>query len=299
MFRFVHVSSCPFSSHRLTQLCEMRYWRGWVPCTWLLTCFHLVLCCPAQGIVKNCACASTLPEQWWSPLINFKLKHIRCSGNAITIWWAELSFGPMCCILQWFTAFCYHMSTLCKTWEAYSRDPQKMDNRGKRTGLSCCPRDVLTSKFSPCVHVCCSAAQRPLLGCSWGSTSAALGTPRAGRGGVTAMTRLAPAAKWASDKAARCPSGTSSRLRWCSLHITCCRLGTPAHAAGTPVFSISMGFGPLGIEKMQNQNPITLQNLLSTWSRQKEGGNITLHSEGIRPLTQSLSFGQCLVSHTL
>lgn len=57
MSRFVHISSCPFPLCGLAQLCEMLYWCCTVLCTFLLTCFHLVLCCTAQGMVKRlCFC---------------------------------------------------------------------------------------------------------------------------------------------------------------------------------------------------------------------------------------------------
>lgn len=53
MFKFVHVSSCPFPSHGSAQLCEMYYCCGSVPCIFLLTSFHLVLWCTDQGLVKS------------------------------------------------------------------------------------------------------------------------------------------------------------------------------------------------------------------------------------------------------
>lgn len=57
MSRFVHISSCPFPPCGLAQLCETLYWRGSALCTLLLTCFHLVVCYTAQGMVKRlCFC---------------------------------------------------------------------------------------------------------------------------------------------------------------------------------------------------------------------------------------------------
>lgn len=134
---------------------------------------------------KVCICAFTLHEQLLKTLTNFRLKHIRCLCKAITSWYAEVSFGPMCYILRWFTAFYYHTSAHRETFQKpYS---QKNDNRVKKICLSYYPLDVLA--FSPFMHVCCLAAQIPLLGCS-----------RARSVVVTVMAELGTAAKHVSDK---------------------------------------------------------------------------------------------------
>ena len=131
----------------------------------------------------------------------------------------QCSLGPTGYILRWGTAFYYHTSTLCERWGGLFQEPcpQKMDNRVKRTVLSCYPWGMLASEFSLCVCTFCLAAQRPLLGCSWGTTSATFGTPRAGSGVVTAMAEVGAAAKHTSNKAARHPPCTSGRRRCCSL----------------------------------------------------------------------------------
>lgn len=60
MSRFVHISSCPFPPRGLVQLYETLYWHGSALCTLLLTCFHLVVCYTAQGMVKRlCFCFHT------------------------------------------------------------------------------------------------------------------------------------------------------------------------------------------------------------------------------------------------
>lgn len=112
MSRFVHIPLSP--SHPEDWLSFVKCFTGIAlyPAPSFSLVFIWVSVAQPRLWWKDSSSASTPHGQWWNLLINFRLKHVTCLCKAVTMWCAEVSFGPICYTPKSFTPLFSHKHPL-------------------------------------------------------------------------------------------------------------------------------------------------------------------------------------------